>query len=104
MIRHVRVNELEASMAQEQFMLGAVASYAFSQVGFETYHVARGQTSVKFHHNKNMTLRPKLLIMTLISETAYNGAKHLNPFSFKHYGLTRADIYVENEAVWADGL
>ena len=82
MIRHVHVNELDAAMAQEQFMLGAVASYAFTQVGFETFHVARGQTSVKFYHNKNMTLRPKMLIMTFISETAYNGARHLNPFSF----------------------
>ena len=103
-IRHVRINDLEAAMAQEQFLAGAVASYAFSQVGFETFHVARGQTAIKFYHNKNMTLRPKILIMTLISETAYNGARHLNPFAFKHYGLTRADISVENEAVWPDGL
>ena len=85
-------------------MLGAVASYAFTQVGFETYHMAAGQTAIKFNNNKNLILRPNLLIMTLISETAYNRARHLNPFSFKYYGLTRADIFVENEAVWTDGL
>ena len=84
----MRVNEQDASLAQEKFMLGAVASYAFSQVDFKTYHVAAGQTAIKFNHNKNMSLRPNLLIITLISETAYKGARHLNPFSFKHYGLT----------------
>ena len=68
MIHHVRVNEQDASLAQEKFMLGAVASYAFSQVGFETYHMAAGQTAMKFNHNKNMSLRPNLLIMTLISK------------------------------------
>ena len=104
MIHHVRVNEQYASLAQEQFMRRAVASYPFTQVGFETYHLAAGQTSIKFVHNKNMSIRPNILIVTMVSESAYNGARHLNPFAFQHFGLTRADIFVENESVWTDGL
>ena len=51
-----------------------------------------------------MSIRPNILIETMVSESAFNGARHLNLFALQHFGLTRADIFVENESKWTDGL
>ena len=51
-----------------------------------------------------MVIRPSILIMAMMSESAYNGDKNLNPFSFKHFGLEKAIKHIENVSVWTNGL
>ena len=47
---------------------------------------------------------PKRIVVGMIPNKAYHGSKTLNPFNFKNYRLTSADITVNNKSVFGKPL
>ena len=47
---------------------------------------------------------PKRIVIGMIPNKAYHGSKTLNPFNFKNYRLTSADITVNNKSVFGKPL
>ena len=47
---------------------------------------------------------PNRIVVTMVSNTAYNGSKTLNPFNFQHHNMISTDITVDSNSVFAKPL
>ena len=74
------------------------AIYPVNHTELITFTIPRGQKS----HVKDRLFplqAPKLLIVGLVENEAYNGAYKKNPFNFRHFDLNKIALYREGESL-----
>ena len=47
---------------------------------------------------------PNRIVVVMVSNTAFNGSKTLNPFNFKHHNMVSTDITVNSKSIFAKPL
>ena len=78
------------------------------------YYVPRVQVKTSTHAQglQNIYIRnivtgreiPNRIVVGLVSNATYNGSKAHNPFHFKHFNMTSADITVDSKSVYGKPL
>ena len=74
------------------------AIYIVNHTKLITFTIPRGQKS----HVKDRLFplqAPKLLIVGMVENTAFNGAYNKNPFNFQHFDLNKIALYREGESI-----
>ena len=93
MIRRVRISP-SVLISHANMLSKTTAKYNITKVEVKTFALhqsIRGESL----DNVIMGQLPKRLIIGFVPHNAYNGAKNLNPFNFKHYYLNYLSLYVD---------
>ena len=104
MIEHVIPTIETISKANQLFLSGKPALYPFEQSVVETFQITRGATHVELPSNLTRPSKPRLLLLAMASEKAFDGNVTLNPYRFQHFNLKKCQINVAGTRVWPDGL
>ncbi len=95
-VKLVKVADRERMYIESQLAFRA-ALYPFTRAEVMLQTMATGDKSVRKNNVVIGTL-PKKMGICFIGDDASSGSYQLNPFNFKHYGITRISISVNNEA------
>ena len=60
---------------------------------------AQGSYDISILNELSTPDLPKTILVAMVSNVAYNGQTTLNPFNFKHYNLTWADVQVNSKSI-----
>jgi len=74
------------------------AAYPIQHVDMQTVTIARGFQSFSEEHLFQGKM-PKLVVVCMVSNTAFNGALNQNPFNFQHFGLTYCGLFRDGESI-----
>lgn len=72
--------------------------YPIQRTEMVTYTIAQGSQS----HSKESLFRglmPKLIIVGMVTNAAYNGSYTTNPFNFHHFNVNQLALYREGESI-----
>ena len=74
------------------------AQYYVNHTHFETFTVPKGQSSVT-KDNIFTDISPKMVIVGMLDNDAFNGSYQKNPFHFKHYNLTKFAFFRDGRSI-----
>lgn len=77
------------------------AKYFIPRVQLKTFTYAQGPRNIEIRNFANGRDLPTRLLICMVDNNAFNGQKALNPFNFKHYNMSSADILVNGKTVLA---
>jgi hypothetical protein len=78
--------------------------YYIPRVEVKTYTFATGLQNLSVRNSITERDIPNRIVVAIVSNTAYNGSKALNPFNFKHYNMISADITIDSRSVYGKPL
>jgi hypothetical protein len=78
--------------------------YRIQRVDMKTYTYAQGTRNINVRNCASERELPRRIIVALVSNTSYNGSKATNPFNFRHYDMSSADINVDSKSVYGKPL
>jgi hypothetical protein len=96
-VRRVKVNP-SVLLGHELGLKSSNAIYSLQQTEMMTYTIAKGNKS-HIQDNIFRGLLPKLLIVGLVSNDAFNGNKKKDPTSFGHFDVNFFALYRDGECV-----
>lgn len=79
------------------------ALYPYTRSEIKMMAIPSGQVAFTWD-NMFQGVRPNKLIVAFVDSAAVAGTYSTNPFNFKHYGLNRIDLYVDNVPVGGNPL
>ena len=80
------------------------AMYEFTQVKMQSYFIPKDVSVFELtHHQLIWPTMPAILLMTIVSETAYIGHREKNPYSMKHCNVTDLQIKVNGSDLYHGG-
>ncbi len=85
-------------LQNETALLHRNALYPIQHTEITTYTISKGSLS----HNKESIFRgkiPKLIIVGMVSNAAFNGSYATNPFNFEDFNLSLMALYKDGESV-----
>ena len=80
------------------------AKYFIPRVQLKTFTNAQGPRNIEIRNFANGRDLPTRLLICMVNNNAFNGQKALNPFNFKHYNMSSADILVNGKTALAKPL
>ncbi len=89
-----KVNEVQTTLQKQD------VKYFIPRTEVKTYTFAAGLRNISVRNSVTERDIPNRIVVGLVSNTTYNGSKALNPFNFKHYNMTSADITVDTKSVY----
>ncbi len=93
-----KVNEIHATLQKQD------VKYFVPRVQVKTYTFAQGLQNINVRNSITGRDIPNRVVVAMVSNTAYNGSKPLNPLNFKHYNMISADITVDSKSVFGKPL
>ncbi len=96
LIAKPRLNPATFVAHANAFQQGAMAIYPIRRCETRTAVIERGLLS-KTLANICTGQLPRRVVVGLVSNTAYNGARDENPFNFKHYDLNYIALHLDGE-------
>ena len=94
-LRRVRVNPTVA-LAHEQGLSQRNALYHFDRRELQTFTFAAGTRNKSLDSITHGQL-PKFLLLGMVTQTAFNGSAHNNPFWFQAFSLASLNLFVNGE-------
>ena len=99
-LRRVRVNPTVA-LAHEQGLSQRNALYHFDRRELQTFTFAAGTRNKSLDSITHGQL-PKFLLLGMVTQTAFNGSAHNNPFWFQAFSLASLNLFVNGAPnVWS---
>ena len=98
----VRRNKLSSHKVIEIESTLRDVKYFIPRVEVKTFTCPRGLQDIQVR--TSITGKPNRIVVAVMSNTAYNGSKTLNPINFKHHNMVSADITVDSSSVFAKPL
>ena len=93
-----KVVEVESTLQKQD------VKYYIPRVEVKTYTFAQGLQNLYVRNSITERDIPNRVVVAVVSNTAYNGSKTLNPFNFKHYNMISADITIDSRSVFGKPL
>lgn len=92
-VEHVHLNPA-VLLAHHQILAKTTAKYPFKRVSVRQYTIASGTSNLSID-NLIMNVKPNILLFTMLTNAAYSGSRHINPFNFKSFDLEQFVLYVD---------
>ncbi|EFN88674.1 Uncharacterized protein F54H12.2, partial [Harpegnathos saltator] len=96
-IRRARINP-GILLVHTQMLTRTTAKYPFTRVEVKSFMIHSGVVGETLD-NVILGQTPKRIIIGFVDNKAFNGARHLNPFNFQHYGINLFSLYVDDTQV-----
>ena len=96
-IRQVKVNPIILKSHEDGLKINN-AVYPYQKLNVSNFTISKGASTESREIFVNSPT-PKLLIISLVSNSAFNGSLKKNPFNFKHFDLNFVGLYVNGESI-----
>ena len=88
-------------LAHERILQQKTAKYPITRVECKVIHLPQGQNSFT-HDNLFVGQLPKIIVLGLVDNRAFNGENSLNPYNFQHCNLNYLAVHLDGQQVpWA---
>ena len=88
-------------LAHERILQQKTAKYPITRVECKVIHLPQGQKSFT-HDNLFLGQLPKIIVLGLVDNRAFNGDISLNPYNFQHCNLNYLAVHLDGQQVpWA---
>jgi hypothetical protein len=103
-IECVRLESAEQDVFVKSFRGEGPATYTFGSVALEAYPIRANTSHQRVLHSLMKPQAPTMLLICLVTETAFMGDTTKNPFSFKPHGLKEMTLKIDGDPVHYDSL
>ncbi|XP_025154398.1 uncharacterized protein F54H12.2-like [Harpegnathos saltator] len=97
LIRRARINP-GILLAHTRMFTKTTAKYPLTRVEVKSFTIHSGVVGETLD-NVILEQIPKRIIVGFVDNKAFNGARHLNPFKFQHYGINFFSLYVDGTQI-----
>ena len=91
-------NEIQSILSKNDIL------YHVPRVDMRTYTFPAGLRNISVRNPATGNALPSRIMLTIVSNNAYNGSVTENPFNFQHFNMTSADITVNAQSVYGKPL
>ncbi|XP_025155142.1 uncharacterized protein F54H12.2-like [Harpegnathos saltator] len=96
-IRRARINP-DILLAHTKMLTRTTAKYPLTRVEVKSFTIHSGVVGETLD-NVILGQIPKRIIVGFVDNKAFNGARHLNPFNFQHYGINFFSLCVDGTQI-----
>ncbi|XP_025159939.1 uncharacterized protein F54H12.2-like [Harpegnathos saltator] len=97
LIKRARINP-DILLAHTKMLTRTTAKYPLTRVEVKSFTIHSGVVGETLD-NVILGQIPKRIIVGFVDNKAFNGARHLNPFNFQHYGINCFSLYVDGTQI-----